>query len=143
MKEDIGDFRVLWNDFPYFFLSDFNIGDFPIPGDSYWRLTITDPGNQINQVEYVLGPEVPNDLSDFEAVSSGDLGGQLTIDGLTVTFNFNDVSMSVAGSGDIGTVISGNISGSIVMNGTVNDQTYNNYTINFNTSYNWERIPPG
>ena len=118
-----------------------NIGDFAVEADSSWQLTVSDPGNNIQFTEPVLLAAVPNDLAQFEALSQTDIMAVFQVEGLEISINISNLNYDVTGSGEVGTLISGHVAGTVSINGEVQGQPINE-TVNLNTVFEWERIDP-
>lgn len=141
-----GVFTVSINGTPYEWdqlidTSGINIGDFAIPGSSTWQLTVSDAVNGTGPDTVIVpGLLVPNSLDDFEAISNETLNAQFVFDGLEVTVDLSDISLDVAGSGEVGTLISGHFAGTVTINGQFGEVIFNNETYNFDVTYSWERL---
>jgi hypothetical protein len=119
--------------------SDYNIGDFPIPDNSTWELSIVDSANNINQIEIVNGLVVPNDLSEVEQITESEINGEFYVQGLQTTIAISQLGYDVLGAGDVGTIVSGVIRGTVRVTGTYNNQ-FIDETVTLNTQFAWERL---
>ncbi len=119
--------------------SGVNIGDFAIAEGSTWLLTVSDSINNIQFSEQALLSSVPNDLEQFEALSQNDIMAEFQFEGLEISVNITNLTYGVTGSGEVGTVISGNLVGTVRINGEFDGQIINE-TVNLNTVFEWERI---
>ncbi len=119
--------------------ANINIGDFSISDSSSWQLTITDAANNINISQVVSGINVPNDLDEVELASEDEVGGTFSAQGLQITVTLSDLTYQVSGSGEIGTVISGTLRGTVRVTGSNNGQPIDE-TANLNTQFSWQRL---
>lgn len=120
-------------------ISGFDIGDFAIEGGSTWLLTVRDLINNIEFSEQVPGPSVPNDLPQFEELGQTDIMAEFKFEGLEISIDISSLSFDVTGSGEFGTVITGQIVGTVIINGVFEGQAISE-TVNLNTTFEWERI---
>lgn len=141
----IGDtFTVLIDGVPYDWdpnidTSGIDIGDFAIVEGSTWLLTVSDSINDISFSEQVLWSVVPNDLNQFEELGQTNIMAEFFFEGLEISMNISGLDYGVVGSGEFGTVITGQIIGTVEINGEFEGQTINE-TVNLNTIFEWERI---
>lgn len=119
--------------------SDINIGDFPVSDSSTWQLSITDSANNIATTEIVTGLSVPNDLQEIDQITRDELNGQYYLQGLQITVSLSELSYDLLGAGEIGTLISGVVRGTVRIVGTYNGQPVNE-TVQLNTAFAWERL---
>ena len=141
----VGDtFTVLIDGVPYTWdpnidTSGIDIGDFALAEGSTWQLTVTDSINNIAFSELVPWTGVPNDLDQFESLGQADIIADFIVDGLEISMNITGLNFDVTGSGELGTLIDGQITGTVTINGVLNGQTINE-TVNLNTLFEWERV---
>jgi hypothetical protein len=119
--------------------SGVNIGDFAIVEGSTWLFTVSDSINNIQFSEQALLSSVPNDLEQFEALSQNDIMAEFQFEGLEISVNITNLTYGVTGSGGVGTVISGNLVGTVRIIGEFEGEVINE-TVNLNTVFEWERI---
>jgi hypothetical protein len=141
----IGDtFTVLVDGVPYTWdtnidTTGIDIGDFAIVEGSTWLFTVSDSINNISFSEQVLWSVVPNDLAQFEELGQTDIMADFVFEGLEISINVSGLNYDVTGSGEFGTVISGQIIGTVEINGVFEGQAINE-TVNLNTIFEWERV---
>ncbi len=128
----------LYNWDPNITTTGIDIGDFPIVEGSTWLLTVNDSINNISFSEQVLWSVVPNDLDQFEELGQTDIMADFVFEGLEISMNISGLDYDVTGSGELGTVISGQIVGTVDINGVFEGQVINE-TVNLNTIFEWER----
>ncbi len=59
--------------------------------------------------------------------------------GLQITVALSDLTYQVSGNGEIGTVISGTLQGTVRITGSSNNQPVDE-TVKLNTQFNWQRL---
>ena len=139
-----GNFTVLIDGTPYTWDPDIdtsaiNIGDFGVEEGSVWLLTVTDSINNIEFSERVLWSTIPNDLDQFADLGETEIMADFVVEGLAISVNITGLDFDVVGSGGFGTLVSGQITGTVGINGVIDGQVINE-TVNLNTLFQWERV---
>jgi hypothetical protein len=116
-----------------------NIGDFGVDEGSIWQLTVTDSINNIEVSEQALWSAIPNDLDQFAELGETEIMADFVFEGLEISVNVTGLDYDVVGAGEIGTLITGQIIGTVSINGEVQGQAINE-TVDLNTIFQWERI---
>ncbi len=137
-------FTVLVDGNPYVWdpnidTSGIDIGDFALTEGSTWQLTVTDLINDVTVTELIPWTGVPNDLDQFEAQGITDLMADFVVEGLEISLAITELEYDVIGSGELGTIISGEIIGTVTISGEFDGLPINE-TVELETLFEWERV---
>lgn len=113
-----------------------------IPADSLWTYSISGVYNGVGYPETsfqnIPGSQVPQTTAEFQTLAEGAVAGNVTFQGLTITYSFNELHLTNQVSGAIGDTISGHASGTYSATGVVNAMPIN-LSSTFDITYRWVR----